>query len=273
MIKRLFVFSMVMVLVAFGADNMPYGQARLERWLANIIIPDYFPNGEPPYVPLRYRDALTEFREFFENSGWTTNQFIEGLIFAATNNMSDANWADETKRLVSERAIWKLSEIDNPVVTNFFRVLNDDGNVHFKSTAISAMLYHTNLEPDILSYMRTLCVRTNIYANLSSSVIDVMHETLDTMPPELKPAATNRVAKYMYYSLFHVPRHIIWEDRRLAEFIPAYSNSSQRLDAMRYVQSTTTNLRTRVLAQLEVDRLSAIPTNQLNDISWITEDL
>ena len=184
-----------MALVAFGADNMPYGQARLERWLANIVIPDYFPNGEPPYVPLRYRDALTEFREFFENSGWTTNQFIEGLIFAATNNMSDANWADETKRLVSGRAIWKLSEIDNPVVTNFFRVLNDDGNVHFKSTAISAMLYHTNLEPDILSYMRTLCVQTNIYANLSSSVIDVMHETLNTMPSELKRAATNSVAK------------------------------------------------------------------------------
>ena len=65
----------------------------------------------------------------------------------------------------------------------------------------------------------------------------------------------------------------VWEDRRLAMFIPPYSNSVQRLDAMRYVQSTTTNLRTRVLAQQEVDRLSAIPTDQPNDISWIAEDL
>ena len=42
---------------------------------------------------------------------------------------------------------------------------------------------------------------------------------------------------------------------------------------MQYVQSTTTNVKIRILAQQEVDRLSAIPTNQLNDISWITEDL
>jgi hypothetical protein len=81
------------------------------------------------------------------------------------------------------------------------------------------------------------------------------------------------IANYLYFSICHTTRQVVRQDRKLAFFLSAYSNSIQRLDAMRYVQSTTTNLRTRVLAQQEVDRLSAIPTNQLNDISWIAEDV
>ena len=256
--------------VSLKAENV-WGQADLEDWLDGIIIPDYYPDGEPAYVPYRYRDSLPEFQEFFVKSGWTTNQFIEGLIFAATNNMTDANWADENKRRISDMAIWKLSEINMSVVTNFFRTLNDDGLAHYKSTAIPEMFHYTNLEPDILSYMRTLCVHTNIYDSVATSVMSDMFETLSTMPDAMKPAATNRVAQYMYFAIHHVTDSQGWQDIELSRFIPAYSNSIQRLRLMQYVANSATNAWERSNAASVVQALSAIPTNQLNDVSWITE--
>ncbi len=248
-----------------------WGQADLEDWLDGIIIPDYHPEGEPEDVPYRNRDSLPEFQEFFERSGWTTNQFIEGLMFAATNNMTEENWADESKRRVSRRAVWKLSEINMPAVTNFFRALNDDCLVHYKLTAIPEMFYYTNLEPDVLSYMRTLCVRTNIYDSVATTVMTDMFETLSTMPDALKPAATNRVAQYMYFAIHHVTDSQGWQDIELSRFIPAYSNSIQRLRLMQYVANSATNSWERSNAASVVQALSSIPTNQLNDISWITE--
>ena len=256
------------------ANDMPYGQGRLEEWLYYIEPADYFPDGEPPYVPHRYRDALPEFRVFFERSGWTTNQFVEGLIFAVTNNLVAIRSGDKDKRRVAGRAMWKLSEINHSAVTNFFRYFNDSDNTPlFKPDTIPAMMYYTNLEPDVLSYMRTLCVRTNIYDKVAFLTTRAIYETLDTMPDDLKPAATNRVAKYMYFALHHATHGFLSPDRMLAGFVPAYSNSFQRLEVNRYVLGTTTNALLRLHVQQEVDRLSAIPTNQLNDISWITEDL
>jgi hypothetical protein len=256
------------------AYDMPYGQGRLEEWLYYIEPADYFPDGEPPYVPHRYRDALPEFRVFFERSGWTTNQFVEGLIFAVTNNLVAIRSGDKDKRRVAGRAMWKLSEINHPAVTNFFRYFNDSDNTPlFKPDTIPAMMYYTNLEPDVLSYMRTLCVRTNIYDKVAFLTTRAIYETLDTMPDDLKPAATNRVAKYMYFALHHATHGFLSPDRMLAGFVPAYSNSFQRLEVNRYVVGTTTNALLRLHVQQEVDRLSAIPTNQLNDISWIAEDL
>ena len=83
-----------MVIIVVGAalqlmsqEEQPWDQVRLERILRYDCEPrDFYPEGEPPYVPLRNRDALKEFETFISHSGWTTNQFIEGLIFAFTNN-------------------------------------------------------------------------------------------------------------------------------------------------------------------------------------------
>lgn len=257
------------------ADESPYGQEFLEDCLYHTVPDDYFPNGEPPYIPHRYRDALPKYKVFFERSGWTTNQFIEGLIFAVTNNLGAAKSGDKDKLRIAGRAIWKLSEINDPAVTNFFRYFNDtDDSSLFKPDTVPAMFRYTNLEPGVMSYMRSLCVRTNVYSGISFGVAYDLCETLDTLPIEFKNASvTNRVAKYIYFAIHNVASRIIPQDRLLAGFLPAYSNSIQRLDAMQYVQSTTTNVKIRILAQQEVDRLSAIPTNQLNDISWIAEDL
>ena len=78
--------------------------------------------------------------------------------------------------------------------TNFFRVLNDSERYRRGNTPVTAMFYYTNLEPDVLAYMRTLCVRTNIYENASIAVLHDMFRTLDTMPHELKPTATHPCA-------------------------------------------------------------------------------
>ena len=272
---KFLIVGVVLASVALDTEAVAliYDQAWLEEVLYNIEPDDYFPEGEPPYVPHRNRDALTEFRAFFEGSGWTTNQFIEGLVLAVTNNLGLANSGDWAKQRTVNRAMWKLSEINHPAVTNFFRAYIDDeeNTPTFAKGAISAMIYYTNLEPDVLSYMRSLCVRTNIYCKAECNVMLDMFETLSTMPDELKPAATNRVAKYMYFAIRHTTKDVTWQDRELANFIPAYSNSIQRLSAMQYVASTIANPRTRALAQQQVDRLSAIPTNQLNDVNWIAE--
>jgi hypothetical protein len=266
-----------MVMMSAGAASvlageLPYGQEQLEECLYYIEPDDYFPNGEPPYVPRRNRDALPEFKTFFERSGWTTNQFVSGLILAVTNNLEAARSGDKRKRRVAGRAVWKLSEINRPAVTNFFRWFNDtDDTSLFKPKTVPAMLYYTNLEPEVLDYMRMLCVRTNVYANVETMVMHDMFETLETMPPELKPAATNRVARYMYFAIHHVTDSQGWQDLELAKFMPAYSNSIQRLSLMQYVSTSATNAWERSNAAAIVQALSAIPTNQLNDISWIVE--
>ena len=270
MSARIIAVSTVVTVVLPLACGAECDQGGLERYL--VFCKPYCSSGDEPYVLPRYRDALADSKDFFESSGWTTNQFIEGLMCAMTNNITDGNWSDEYKRDAAGVAAWKLGEIDNPAVTNFFRQFNDsDDTDRLKIETIPPMFWRTNLEPEVLSYMRTLCVRTNVYRNVESIVMSEMFETLSTMPDELKPAATNRVAQYMYFAIRHTTKDVTWQDRELANFIPAYSNSIQRLSAMQYVASTIANPRTRALAQQQVDRLSAIPTNQLNDVSWIAE--
>ena len=214
-----------------------------------------------------------EIYDFFESSGWTTNQFLEGLMCAITNNVTDENWPDEYKRDAAEVAAWKLGEIDSPAVTNFFRQFNDgDDTPRLKTGTIPPIFWRTNLEPEVLAYMRTLCVRTNVYRNVETIVMGDMFKTLSTMPDELKPAATNRVAQYMYFAIKHTTRRMGWQDRELSNFIPAYSNSLQRLSLMRYVSTSATNDWERSNAAQVVQRLESMPTNQLNDVSWIEQD-
>jgi len=225
-------------------------------------------------VPLRYRNSLPEFQWFFGKSGWTTNQLIEGLICAITNNVVDEKWTDMGKQRIATVATRKLSEIDDPAVTNFFRVFNDSYDTpRLKVFTIPSMFRRTNLEPEVMTYMRSLCVRTNIYCKTEALVMRDMFETLETMPDKLKPAATNRVAKFMYFVIRNGTDTQGWQDRELTKFIPAYSNSLQRLSLMRYVSNSASNTWERSNASQIVQRLESLPTNQLNNISWIAEDV
>ena len=266
------VISIVMsaaIVVEAVAFEMTAEQERLERALA-----EYAPCEDGPYVPVRYRDVIADYAGLIIRNGWTTNQFLEGLTLAVTNNLTDECWTDPVRRKIAKVAAKSLAEINNPSVTNIFYTLKDtEHGIRIRDTLIPALFWHTNLEPEVIQMLETCCINTNVFDDISTLVRYCVYETLDTMPQDLKPAATNRVARYMYFAIHHTTRKLVSQDRQLAAFFPAYSNSLQRLSAVRYIVSTTTNVRTRVLAQQEVDRLSAIPTNQLNDISWIAEDL
>ena len=266
----LVVFTAVSVFADRAQDELEL-RLRHGRWYVDNITDK---SGFPPHVPYRYRNSLPRFERFIARHGWTTNQLIEGLICAITNNVTDEKWTDEGKQRIAGIAAWKLSEIDHPAVTNFFRWFNDsDDTNRLKANTIPPMFWRTNLEPEVMAYMRSLCVRTNIYCNVEFNVVHDMFETLSTMSDELKTAATNRVAKYIYFSIWHTVRDVSWQDKELAKFIPAYSNSVQRLSAMRHVEATTQNPRLREWAKKEAYALSDIPTNQLNNISWIAEDV
>lgn len=246
--------------------------AEVERILEGKIIQDDFVNEDVPVdVPLRYRNSLKEYEFFIREQGCTTNEFVEALMLAATNGAYSLEWTEKQKRTIAARALTALSEMDRPDVTNFVRIVNADGRQHFRFVDFSTPFIHTNLEPEVLDYMRTQCVRTNLYENLAFSVMLDMLETLSTMPPELQPAATNRVAQYFYFSLGHTPARQGVQDRTLIKLIPAYSNSLQRLSLMQYVAATATNTYERTYAQRAVQALSAAPTNTLNNIPWIAQ--
>ena len=267
---RIIAVSTVVTVILPFACGAECDQGGLERYL--VLCKPYCSSGDEPYVLPRYRDALADSKDFFESSGWTTNQFIEGLMCAMTNNITDRNWSDEYKRDAAGVAAWKLGEIDNPAVTNFFRQFNDsDDTDKLKIETIPPMFWRTNLEPEVLAYMRSLCVRTNVYCKVEYDVMRDMFETLSTMSDELKPAATNRVAQFMYFAVRHVTDSQGLQDIELSRFIPAYSNSWQRLSLMRYVSTSATNDWERSNAAQIVQRLESMPTNQLNDVSWIEQ--
>lgn len=104
-------------LVPFGS-----GQQRLEHILATSCLKDNYTaqDDAEPYVYPRHRNALSEFATFMAEEGWTTSQVVSGLMLAATNNTTSGNWDARSRRRMAGMAIWKLSEINEASVTNFF---------------------------------------------------------------------------------------------------------------------------------------------------------
>ena len=274
--KYAIMLSLIMGMFALSARTELTREERLLRFdLLVLCTPeDYISDedAELPDVPLRKRDSLLEFTDFFEKSGWTTNQFIGGLMFFVTNYLDAASWSNEDNRVVAGRALDRLGNINDPSVTNFLRTVIDRPDMReMRRWAITPMFQYTNLEPEVLAYLRTLCVRTNIYSSVTTQVIWNMLETLETMPKEFKISATNRVAQYLYFSVLHTPRGMASQDCILNELIPVYSNSIQRLEAMRYIANTATNPLERVNANEAIRELTSIPTNRLNDLKWLAE--
>ena len=259
----------VTTLAAFAAVPPP---ADVERVLEGKIIEDNFVDvEEPPDIPLRDRNSLVEYDFFIRKHGCTTNEFIKALMLAATNGSYSLEWTEDQKNTIAARALIALREMNRPDVTNFVRIVNADGKQNFRYVDFSAPFIHTNLEPEIMDYMRSQCVRTNIYEGLVSTVMLDMLETLSTMPPALQPAATNRVAQYLYFAIGHTTDDQSWQDEELIKLVPAYSNSLQRLSLMQYVSATATNTYERAYAQRAVQALSDAPTNTLNNIPWIAQ--
>jgi hypothetical protein len=259
------------IVVGIAYSALP-PQEDLERVLEGKIIQDNFVDEDmPPDIPLRYRNSLREYEFFIRKHGCTTNEFVQALMIAATNGAYSLEWTERQKRKIASRAITALSRIDRADVTNFVRIVNADGRQNFRIVDFSTPFIRTNLEPEVLDYMRTQCVRTNLYQNLAFSVMIDMLDTLSTMPPELQPAATNRVAQYFYFSLRNAVNDQLWQDKEIIKLIPSYSNSLQRLSMMRHVAETATNVFHKTYAQDAVKLLSSQPTNTLNNLSWLVQ--
>ena len=87
----------------------------------------------------------------------------------------------------------------------------------------------------------------------------------------LQPAATNRVAQYLYFAIGHTTDDQSWQDEELIKLIPAYSNSQQRLSLMQYVAATATNTYERAYAQRAVQALLEVEAEQI-EILTMKED-
>ena len=146
-------------------------QWQFERHISQICPQDYFPDGEPPDVPLREKDALTEFQNFLSDSGWTTNQLVEALMLAFTNHAKVVRLSDEYSRDVAGVAGASQCEINIPSVTNFLRTCIDDDSLGYRGMCILGVFPYTNLEPEVMDYMKMLCVRTNIYDGVATGVM------------------------------------------------------------------------------------------------------
>ena len=242
--KKMFVITALTFGMAAAYSAMPPPE-KVERMLEGEIIQDNFMDEDDsvPDVPLRRRDSLVRFTPFILRNGCTTNEFILALMLAATNGAYSLEWTEDQKNTIQ----------------------------HFRYVDFSTPFIYTNLEPDIMEYMRAQCVRTNLYECEVSTVMLDMLETLSTMPPALQPAATNRVAQYLYFAIGHTTDDQSWQDEELIKLVPAYSNSQQRLSLMQYVAATATNTYERAYAQKAVQALSAAPTNTLNNIPWIAQ--
>lgn len=92
------------------------------------------------------------------------------------------------------------------------------------------------------------------------------------MGDEGRVAATNRLARFEYFMVTNATCRNVFIDRHLCALKPDYAQSRQRLAAMSVVAGATTNAGERVRAQAIVDTLSLVPTNELNNVSWLTDD-
>ena len=124
-----------------------------------------------------------------------------------------------------------------------------------------------------MSYLRDVSVQTNVYERAAVSVMFDLMRCVEEMPTQCRANATTNVAKFIYFSIMHgTTRANVVQDDELAKLIPAYSNSFQRITVVNHLLSTITNSYTHACLQSDLARLQALPTNELNNVSWLTEE-
>lgn len=219
----------------------------------------------------RNRDAVPLFLDVMEDNGWSTNDLVRSLISVVSNGLTTSSWESSDKRRSVAVAVRMLSDINHPAVTNFFCTIATNDLHGLEKVVIPGIFKYTHLEQEVIDRLRTISTHADRYDKAASIVAWDLLDCLAGMPEEEQPEARARVAKFMYYSMRQVSSSQTWQDGRLARLIPSYSNSVQRLEQARYMMQNSTNTYERSRAEMEYNRLSAIPTNQLNSVSWICE--
>ena len=222
-------------------------------------------------VPEWKRDAIAEYKDFIVKGGWTTNQLIDAFILATTNHLQSSSWPAERDYLIASLSFRALSEINHPRSLSFVTSICTNGVKDILGAGVAGVFRYSRFEPEVFDYMRKVCVMTNIYERWVADIAIDMEVCFRDRPGYFNAAATNNFARYQYFVMHHVRSRNGLLDCQIRDFIPAYSNSIQRLNAMRYVANTATNRDQAVWATNQVNRLSALPTNQLNNVSWLEE--
>lgn len=267
----------ILLLLSFSVyaeEDDPQLQDRFERSLIfGLHAQDDFVNySEPAHVPLRYRNSYTDCSNFVDAVGWSTNRFLDGLARAFTNNQPRAGYGLAETAEIRRRGLLLIGDLPIPSATNLLSSFLKNEDMHdYHHLMITPLFQRTNLEQAVLDRVCECMADTNMYAKISSEVLVDMQETLRTMPDEGKAAASNRVARFMYHSLRHTNRALSWQDDELVKFLPAYSNSIQRLSAMRHVSDSAIVPKARGRALNEVSRLLQIGTNNLTNIEWLED--
>jgi len=220
-------------------------------------------------IPNRSLDALPLFDDVVRENGWSTNDLVLALIDVASNGLATSSWTSQERVRATVVAFKQLANINHPYVTNYFNSVVTQDLHGLESVAIPALFKYTYLEPSVMARLYELCVITNRYDKAAPMVALDMQDCLGSMPEPEKSAAKLRVAMFKYYSLRHISSSQTWQDEDLAVLIPSYSNSIQRLRLMQYVARTATSSYERNKAQQQLDRLNALPTNNLSNVSWI----
>lgn len=245
--------------------------ARLETFLLEACEPEdnFIASSGTSGRECWARDSLPVFLPVRREFGWTENTLVSKLVSVASNNLEDAAWVDMRKRKVCIRAVSMLCDINLPAVTNYFSTINDRDVHGIQAMTIPAMFKYTGLEPEVMSYLRTMCLHTNLYASAADLVTMDLLECLNSDRLGDPAAATNRVASYIYFSLHHIQDMQGWHDSELARLVPPYSNSLQRLELARFLSLTAANPDERVCASNLSVRLLNASSNGLNDVSWL----
>lgn len=268
-----FLILMLGVIVLGNVSAELWTIERLESFLRNssrFVESDYDEDAEDD-IPNRRRDAIPLFADVMSENGWTTNDLVTALTQVVSNGIIASNWESVDKRIAVAMSVRQLSDIDHPAVTNYFAGIITNDLHGLEKVIVPSMFKYTQLEPCVIENLWEFSAQTNRYDKVASIVVWDLLECISSMDEANRPAAKMRVAKFLYHSMRQVTESQTWQDEQLAKLIPAYSNSVERLDQVRYLKEHSTRIYERDKATQELDRLSAMPTNMLNSVPWILE--
>ena len=266
--------TMVVALSVAGTcfGERTWTQERLEKqalFQATRIDDGIFDAENIVDIPTWRLDALAENRDFIEKGGWTTNQLIDAFIAAVSNRVSDLSSGQN--RAIATIAFYSLSKINHPRARSYLLMMCTNSVADIVHAGVTGVFRYSQYEPEVFDYLRKLCVMTNRYEGVVRDVALDLEDCLGGVLEGNRCAATNQLARYHYFVIRHATARVGLVDHLLSNLLPSYSNSIQRLNAMRHVANTATNRDQAVWATNQVNRLSALPTNQLNNVSWLEE--
>ena len=265
------VLSLLPVL-CFG--DAKWTQMQLENWLWTRGVSPHDNDNIPiesELLPAWKRDAIREYGAFISEGGWTTNELVNGFMLAVTNHLYSPSWPSKRDAVIASLAFDALSYVNQPHALAFIKQLCTNDVRTILGEGIGGVYRYSRFEPEVFDYMRTVCVKTNAYDGWAQTIAVDMETCFEHRPNYYDSSATNNFVRYQYFTLRHVTSGQACADSIIVDYLPAYSNSVQRLLALRYVANTATNAATAGWAQRQVQRLSALPTNELNNVSWLEE--